>query len=161
MLSSSDKKILRDLAYQVNEITLNPKWDEKRELWRKKNSLEKTRPLVLCSQPDEVWPEFVPRQSLQVEDKLFKEYEWYLRRRLYQNQYLPDDEIIHRKLYVPIIYSFSDWIQGRKRPYSGDGKRAKIRGQNRSSLRFRRRRGRRNLVPDHRGRYRPQHNHLR
>jgi len=47
-MSTGDITILRDLAKQFAEICADPKYDAKRALWRDHNSLERTRPRVLC-----------------------------------------------------------------------------------------------------------------
>ena len=43
-----DKKILRELAKQYLEICFSPQNEEKRMLWRRHNSLKKTRPLFIA-----------------------------------------------------------------------------------------------------------------
>ena len=44
----SDLKILRDLARRVLDISYKPINEERRRLWYKHNSLQRTRPLVLA-----------------------------------------------------------------------------------------------------------------
>jgi len=44
-----DIELLRELSQRVKEISLNKKQDEKKELWRKNNSLQKTVPPVIVS----------------------------------------------------------------------------------------------------------------
>jgi len=115
---------LRDLAKQLKDIASHEKWDEKRALWEKKNALEKTRPLILCMLPNEAWEELVTLADCKSTDPFLKNIELYLLRQLYRAAHLRDDEVIEAVLYAPFVYRFSDWYAGRRRPYSGDGKRA-------------------------------------
>jgi hypothetical protein len=119
-LNPSTKKVLRDLAKKVKEIAQYPTNNKNKELWRKLNSLKKTRPLVLCSLPTETWPEIIPESGLVCEDPFFKEYEMELRKRIYTWEQLKDDDIITEKIYVPIVHWISDWTRERKRPYADD-----------------------------------------
>jgi hypothetical protein len=124
MLESSKKDYIRKLAHSVKEISENPIWKEKSDLWKKMNSLEKVRPLVLCAIPEEAWHELIPDSQLLIEDEVFSRYEWELKKRIYRWDNIKDDEIITDKLYVPICYSLTDWIENRVRPYSGQADRA-------------------------------------
>jgi len=47
-MSSGDITVLRDLAKRFSAVCSDPKYDAKRALWRDHNSLERTRPMVLC-----------------------------------------------------------------------------------------------------------------
>ena len=42
----SDKRVLYDLASQVNEIALSDEMRRRREAWRKMNSFHSDRPLI-------------------------------------------------------------------------------------------------------------------
>ncbi len=123
-METAERALLRSLAKEVREIAGQPVFDRKRELWRRKNRLIATRPLILCSLPEEVWPELIPPAALQVRDPFWREIEWHLRKQIYRWQHIKDDEIISDRLHVPLEYSFSDWCEGRQRPYAGDGRRA-------------------------------------
>ena len=46
MQNAKDITILRDLAKRYAEIASKPIQDERRDLWRKHNSLVRTRPLI-------------------------------------------------------------------------------------------------------------------
>ncbi|MDY7009579.1 MAG: hypothetical protein SVV80_02355 [Planctomycetota bacterium] len=46
MPNDKDIVILRDLAKQVADIAAKDIQDERRDLWRRHNSLRKTRPLI-------------------------------------------------------------------------------------------------------------------
>ncbi len=117
-LGAEEKKTLRELAREVKEISGDPVWEEKRKLWRDKNSLRKVRPQVLCSLPEAAWEEILPEKALLVRDPFFRRCEWELRRKIYRWRHIKDDEIINAKLYIPIERTLTDWVEGRVRPYS-------------------------------------------
>lgn len=123
-MTGSTKEYLRMLAKKLRDVTEDGKWGEKRELWKKKNALKKTRPLILCTLPTEAWEELVSYEDCKVEEPFLREYELFLLRQLYRARHLRDDEIIEPVLYAPLNYRFSDWYEGRKRPYSGDRHRS-------------------------------------
>jgi len=118
MLDSKERLYLRELALTLNKIVERPLWAEKADLWRRMNSLERVRPLVLCAIPEEAWHELIPESELLIKDDLFLGYEWELKKRLYHWQHIKDDEVISDRLYVPISYNLTDWIDSRVRPYS-------------------------------------------
>ena len=47
MSHDNDVTVLRDLARQVAEIASRDVMDERRDLWRRHNSLQRTRPLLV------------------------------------------------------------------------------------------------------------------
>ena len=118
-----DNKIkmhLRDIAKQLKEASSQERWGKTRELWKKKNSLKKTRPLILCTLPMEAWEELVPFSDCISEDPFLREYELFILRQLYRAKRIHDDEVLEPVLYAPYFYRFSDWVENRKRPYSGN-----------------------------------------
>jgi hypothetical protein len=123
-IPAGERKELRDLAKRVKDIALHPVWKEKIRLWEEKNGLRKCRPLVLCSLPEAAWDEIIPQASLTVSDPFIRTYESGLRRSLYRWEQIKDDEIVTSKIRVPIVHSLTDWIEGRKRPYSERADRA-------------------------------------
>ncbi|MBT3378786.1 MAG: hypothetical protein HN742_04120 [Lentisphaerae bacterium] len=92
MPESNDVSILRDLAKRYAEIAAKPIQEERRELWRAHNSLERTRPLVLLM-PFACWGEFPESQQLVCEDPFLRGYEQVLRRGLVQDSF-GDDTIV-------------------------------------------------------------------
>ena len=117
-VSAEEKKVLRELAKKVKEISQYSLWEKKRRLWRDKNALREVRPLVLCSLPEAAWDEILPESALLVRDPWFRRCEGELRRRIYRWEHIKDDEIINAKLYVPIERTVTDWVEGRVRPYA-------------------------------------------
>jgi hypothetical protein len=122
--TAKDKKLLRDLAKEVKDISADPVWTEKRALWKAKNALGRVRPLVLTSLPDAAWRELLPESSLAAEGEAARMIEWDLRKRIFRRRVIGDDEIIDDKLYVPVERTLTDWVEGRVRPYSARADRA-------------------------------------
>ena len=91
MASNGDVQILRDLAKQVRDIAAKPIQDERRDLWRKHNSLVRTRPLIYM-RCFAAWPEF-PESKLQCEDRFYQAHERALRQMIVQDGF-DDDYII-------------------------------------------------------------------
>ena len=123
-LEQKDLEYLRNLAMQVYDIALDEQWDEKRTLWIKKNSLIKTRPLIMCALPVAAWREIITEKDLKIQDPVFRTYELELLKTIYRYHNLHDDIILNNKLYIPVKYTVIDWYEGRKRPFSADGKSA-------------------------------------
>lgn len=123
-LEARDRTYIRGLAARVRDISRQPVFAEKSDLWRLKNSLQKIRPLVLCSLPEEVWPEIIPPAELRFSDPPWRDIEWTLMKHIYRWEHLKDDEVITDRIYIPLHYRFTDWVEERQRPYSGDGRRA-------------------------------------
>jgi hypothetical protein len=117
-VSAEEKGLLRELARKVSAISQEPVWEQKRTLWKDKNSLRKTRPLVLCSLPEAAWDEILPERSMVVKDPWFRGCEWELCRRIYRWENIKDDEIITDKVYFPVKRTVTDWVEGRVRPYA-------------------------------------------
>jgi len=103
MNNARDVKVLRDLATQVAEIAAKDIQDERRDLWRRHNSLQRTRPLVyLLGQP--FWCEVLPDDKLTCEDPLLRQYESRLRQTIFHDT-LADDTVIEPWLTVPAVYA--------------------------------------------------------
>jgi len=115
---------LRGLAADVRRISQEPVFEEKKRLWIRKNGLQKTRPLVLCTIPDNLWREIIPENSIRFAESPWREIERSLIQRIYRWEHIRDDEIITDKVYLPLHYAFSDWIEGRRRPQSENGRGA-------------------------------------
>ena len=91
MAGDRDVTVLRDLARQYADVCAKEIQDERRELWRKHNSFERTRPLIYCR-----WfacgNELID-PHLECEDPFFRGHERALRHFLYQDT-LGDDFIL-------------------------------------------------------------------
>ena len=91
MTNGRDVRILRDLAARYAEIAARPIQDVRRDLWRRHNSLVRTRPLIY-SRWQACAGEVIGPQ-LQCEDPFYRGHESFLRRMIFQDT-LGDDYII-------------------------------------------------------------------
>jgi hypothetical protein len=92
-LSSNDRTILRDLAKRVAEVAALPVQSERRELWKRHNSLKPARPMILIF-PEGSWRELLPETALRCQDKQARKAEWQLRSRLYQHEHFDCDNVV-------------------------------------------------------------------
>ncbi len=63
-ISTEDRNRLRELAKQVAEIGSLPVQQQRIELWKKHNSLQPVRPMILVF-PEGSWGELLPRDTMQ------------------------------------------------------------------------------------------------
>jgi len=89
----SDLNILRDLAKRVLEIANGPVNMERRELWYRHNSLQKTRPLVLI-ESGLALNDLVPGSVIQCQEGWAKGIEGGFRRTIYHYENIDDDNVI-------------------------------------------------------------------
>ena len=103
-MSQADVTVVRELARQVAEIAAKDVQDERRDLWRRHNSLERTRPLVLVlGMP--YWCEVFPNERLRCEDPLLRRYEQAFQQTLHQDR-LGDDSIVEPWVTLGATYAF-------------------------------------------------------
>lgn len=102
MVREKDVSILRDLAKQVADIAAKPVQNERRDLWRRHNSLKRTRPLVL-SLGMPFWGEVMRYDQLECQDPFFRTHENNLRQKIYQDR-INDDSVIEPWINVKAIY---------------------------------------------------------
>lgn len=104
-MSSRDVDILRPLAWQVAEIAAKPIQNERRDLWRRHNALQRTRPLIyvrwFSSLREIVDPQLV------CQDSFFRPFERKLRELIYQDL-TGDDFIIEPWLTLRAAYKDFD-----------------------------------------------------
>ena len=62
-LDLAECALLRRLAMRVAELAAQPNQAEKRDLWRRHNRLEATRPVIFCD-PENSWHEILPDEAL-------------------------------------------------------------------------------------------------
>ena len=89
-----DRIVLRELASRYAEQASLPVQEEKRRLWKKLNTLEPERPMVMINQI--CWWEFDDDDKLRIlcNDPECRQYEQMLRRALYQWEYFPVDMVL-------------------------------------------------------------------
>ena len=99
--STRDKDILRGLAAEVARVAALPVQEEKRRLWRRLNSLDPVRPMVMVDQV--CWNELLADEALKClcSDHECWMYEWYLRSTLYQWRHFPVDRVVEPFISVP------------------------------------------------------------
>jgi len=83
---------LRELAKRVRDIAAKPVQEERRALWRKHNSLVRTRPLVLVLGAPWWSSEAPPEYKCVCEDPFYRGHERVLRQRIFQDT-IGDDTI--------------------------------------------------------------------
>ncbi|MBN1933439.1 MAG: hypothetical protein JW934_02175 [Anaerolineae bacterium] len=108
MISSADRTVLRELAKRVAEIAALPVQAERRELWKKHNSLQPTRPMILIF-PEGSWEELLPESALTCEGEDARRIEWVLRSRLYYYDHFADDTVIENEWVVSKAIYDSGW----------------------------------------------------
>lgn len=106
-LSDSDKRILRQLARKVAEISADPLQQQRAAHCLAHNDLKTDRPIVLCY-PEGAWNELLPpQQSVVCESEFARFFENDLRQRIYYAAHLPDDNPIRNELHVPLCGGFT------------------------------------------------------
>ena len=99
-LAEKDAATLRDLARRLAEVAALPVQQEKAELWRRLNRLERTRPLVLLQ--NATWHETKWQIPLGCDDEWARNQEWGLRASLYHWEHMKDDHVYEPVLVCPI-----------------------------------------------------------
>ncbi len=90
MENDRDVQIIRDLARRYRDVCRDPIQDERRDLWRKHNSLVRTRPLIYVRAF--AWRE-TAESNLECRDPFWRGHENWLRQQLYRSTF-GDDYII-------------------------------------------------------------------
>jgi len=91
MADNGDIQVLRELAREYRELFHKEVQDERRDLWRRHNSLKRTRPLIYArwgaAAPEIIYPHLV------CEDPFYRGHEIFLRQMIFQDQ-IGDDYIL-------------------------------------------------------------------
>jgi len=104
-MNHSDRTILRDLAKQYRDLCDNPVQNERRDLWRRHNSLVPTRPLIYVRAF--AWHE-MPQAACSCQDPLYRRYENFFRSHLFWAG-LDDDSIFEPWVTVPATLACHGW----------------------------------------------------
>ena len=107
-LPTKDRQILRRLAQRVAKIASSPEMVERRDLWRKINALEKTRPVILC-EPENGWNEIITERQMQCTGKLARHWEMDLRKEIFWGEEMGDDKPVEPYYNVPCVLLPDDW----------------------------------------------------
>lgn len=108
MITPEDRTILRDAAKHVADIADMPIMAERRELWKKHNSLKPERPMILIS-PEGSWGELLPHSTMKCQDNGARGMEWSLRSRIYIYEHFQDDTVIEKEWIVSKAIGNSGW----------------------------------------------------
>jgi len=108
MTSDHDRTILRDLAKRVADVAALPVQAERRDLWKRHNSLHPQRAMILLF-PEGSWQELLPQSVLECEAEGARRAEWALRSRLYYHEHFPDDTVIENEWIVGKAVGNSGW----------------------------------------------------
>lgn len=106
--SVHDRAILRDLAAQVADLAARPGEAVKRDLWRRHNRLEPTRPLIFCD-PENSWHEIIPDDALRCGHPTAREWEWHLRKQIFWGTQMLDDYTIEPYFNVAHVRTKPHW----------------------------------------------------
>jgi hypothetical protein len=102
LFSTSDRRILRDLARRVAEIAADPVMEERRQLWIAHNSLHPKRPMMLIF-PEGSWIELIPEASLRCEAQQARVAEMRLRQTIYTFDHFQDDTVVENE-WLPSLW---------------------------------------------------------
>lgn len=108
MFSQEERTIIRDIAKRVAEIADMPIMAERKEAWKKHNSLQPFRPLVLMF-PEGSWGELLPQTVLKCTDGGARNIEWSLRSRIYYYEHFQDDMVIEKEWIVSKAIGSTGW----------------------------------------------------
>lgn len=71
---------------------------------------------------DECWPELISGKDLKIEYPFLKAWEYDLKKKIYRLENIHDDVITTDKIYIPIDYAFTEWVENRIRPFAPNNK---------------------------------------
>jgi hypothetical protein len=108
MASTSDRKILRDLAKQVAEIAALPVMEKRRQMWMRHNQMQAERPLILVF-PEGAWRELLPESECKCTNMSARAKEFDLRARIYAQDNLHDDSVTEALWNVPKVIHNTGW----------------------------------------------------
>jgi hypothetical protein len=107
-MSPEDRQVLRKLAERVAAIAARPEMAEKRELWRKINSLEKIRPIIFC-EPENGWNEIITEKQMMCQGKMARHWEMDLRKEIFWGEEMGDDRPVEPYFYILSVLLPDDW----------------------------------------------------
>jgi hypothetical protein len=107
-ITPDERITLRVLAEKVAGLAAQHTMNEKRELWRKHNRLEKTRPVIFCD-PENGWNEIITERQLQCRTRIARRWEMNLRKEIFWGEEMGDDRPVEAYFNVPYTCSTDDW----------------------------------------------------
>jgi hypothetical protein len=115
-MTHTDHTILRDLAARYGDVCARPEMNERRDLWRRHNSLKWTRPLIYTRAF--AWKE-MPESQLECQEPFFRHFENFFRNQLFWNS-LADDSIFEPWVTLHATYRCAGWGVSGDRHRSGE-----------------------------------------
>jgi len=119
-ISKEDRVVLRELAFQVADITSQPSQEKKRKLWYEHNALKPTRPVIFCD-PENGWNEIITSGDLRCKGGLAREWERRLRKEIFWGKSMGDDRVVEPYFDLPYVYAESDWGMRERKIGGEDG----------------------------------------
>ncbi|MDZ7617047.1 MAG: hypothetical protein U1E05_08585, partial [Patescibacteria group bacterium] len=107
-IGSDDRAVLRRLAEKVAAAASSPGMQQTRDLWRRHNQLELTRPLVFCD-PEQGWGEILLPSQCECRTPLARRWELALRRECFWAYSMGDDKPVGPYFDIPMILVKEDW----------------------------------------------------
>ncbi len=107
-ISFDERKVLRELALRVAELSARPIETIKKKLWTAHNDLQSTRPLIFCD-PENGWNEIITQDQILCSDPLLRVWEMSLRKEIFWAEQMKDDRVIEGVFYVPYFYNDSGY----------------------------------------------------
>jgi hypothetical protein len=107
-ISKNDRLVLKRLAEKVAAISQTPQMAEKRLLWHRVNTLQKTRPVIFCD-PENGWNEIITESQMVCRGKLARRWEMDLRKEIFWGEEMGDDKPVEPYFDVPYTVLPDDW----------------------------------------------------
>ncbi|MDX2111605.1 MAG: hypothetical protein SFY80_15345 [Verrucomicrobiota bacterium] len=108
-VTPEDRNILRNLARQVADIAALPIQQERIRLWKKHNSLQPERPMILIF-PEGSWGELLPADTQpHCSHPYLRQFEHRMRMSIYEFNHFDSDNVITASLDVPKVVWDSGW----------------------------------------------------
>jgi len=107
-ISRKDGEVLKRLAERVAQIAATRRMGEVRELWKRHNMLEPTKPVIFCD-PENGWNEIITEKQMECKGKLARRWEMDLRKEIFWGEEMGDDKPVEPFFDVPFTVSPDDW----------------------------------------------------
>ncbi|MCE5277920.1 MAG: hypothetical protein ABFD92_00715 [Planctomycetaceae bacterium] len=105
---SADRALVRDLAKRVAEIAAMPIQAQRIKEWKRHNSLDRPRPMILFF-PEGSWGELMPWSNIKVTDDRLKGIEYTLRMTIYQHEHFDVDNVVTADFGVGKAVNSTGW----------------------------------------------------
>ena len=107
-ITPQDRSILQRLAGKTAELAARPIEQQKRDLWRRHNALQPTRPVIFCD-PENGWNEIFPPESLLCTGELARLWEFRLRKEVFWGTEMCDDRVIEPYFDIAHVFTTTGW----------------------------------------------------